>query len=122
MGDNIPDNTTDDKLIKLRQLLEDYSYPEKIYKGMLNDIDTLLTWAIQELIHIGISEDEVRTYLGDPFVEISPNDSVSDWLYPCLFTDGDNSSREMDGNWFYDLQFRGSILISINKRKWRLII
>jgi hypothetical protein len=114
------DNTfTNEKLAKLKQLLTDYSFPERIHEGTLQEIDKLLTWAIQTFISQGASRDEVSSYLGDPFVEIGEGAGLSDWLYPCESPDEQRPSTDVDGSWYYDLCFKDHSLVSITKRKWR---
>lgn len=112
------DNTANEKLAKLQQLLEDYSFPEKIHEGMLQEIDKLLSWAIQHFIPLGTSREGVRTHLGDPLVEME-SDAVIDWLYPCESPDEHGPAQDLDGTWYYDFCFKEHSLVSITKRKWR---
>jgi hypothetical protein len=111
-------NSTSEKLNRLKALLNDYSFPERIYEGMLREIDQLLTWAIQTMASPGTSADDVREVLGDPFVEIGGGSTFS-WLYPCEPPEGEIAFNDLQGSWYYDLRFKDDRLVSAAKENWR---
>ena len=111
-------NSTSEKLNRLKALLNDYSFPEKIYEGMLREIDQLLTWAIQAKVSPGNSANDVRDVLGDPFAEIGGGSTFS-WLYPCEPPEGDIAFNDLQGSWYYDLRFQDDELVSATKENWR---
>lgn len=118
---NTHDMTTQDlssseKIEHLKQLLYDYTFPEKIHSGMLAEIDRLLSWAIDQFISDGAPDKHIETYLGEPFIEISAVGGTSDWLYPCL-PDEINPS-DAPGDWYYDFHLRNHVLDYVTKKKW----
>lgn len=114
----------DDKTLdKLKKLVLDYSYPEKVYENMLHEINDLLQWAINKYIRRGLSPEEVKELLGESHIKIGEvNDNVFDWLYPCEPPMDKHEPLAMNENWYWDLKFVDQKLSVIEKKRWRLII
>ena len=105
-----------EKLLLLRTLLLDYSYPEKRYPEMLREIDSLLTWALSEVVQVGSSSTSIEEALGPPHLMLGEKSSgTSDWLYPVLPTANESTEASQ---WFVSLQFRDGKLHSIERRGW----
>ena|SRR5215217_5884622 len=106
----------DEKLRLLRTLLLDYSYPEKRYPEMLREIDSLLTWALNEVIQVGSSSTSVEEALGPPHIMFGEKSSeTSNWFYPVLPT---ASESPQASQWFASLEFDHGTLHSIDRRGW----
>jgi hypothetical protein len=106
----------DEKLQLLRTLLLDYSYPEKRSLLMLREIDSLLTWALSEVIQPGLSSTFIEETLGPPHLMFGEkSDDTSDWFYPVLPTPTESTRAS---EWFICLTFRDGILHSIDRRGW----
>lgn len=106
----------DEKLSRLRTLLLDYSYPEKRSLEMLREIDSLLTWALSEVIQLGSTSTAMESALGPPHLMFGERtDETSDWFYPVLPT-APESLRASE--WFICLTFRDGFLHSIDRRGW----
>lgn len=104
------------KLRRLRSLLVDYSYPEKRNSAMLREIDSLLSWALKEVIRIGSSSAAIEETLGKPHILIGDESSqTSRWLYPCIPTEPEVARNP---KWFYSLQFNDGVLQLIERLGW----
>ncbi len=106
-----------EKIDRLKLLLYEYTFPDKIRSGMLEEIDMLMSWAIPQFIFEGSLDKHIETYLGEPFIEITAVGGTSDWLYPCL-PDESNPS-DATGNWYYNLHLRNHMLDYVTKKRWR---
>lgn len=101
---------------QLPQLLVDYSYPEKRYPGILEDINRLLQSALEHHIHPGATPDTVQQVLGEPYGIVGDDRSTSwDWLYPCLASQKEAARSPV---WFIVLRFRQGVLQSIDRQSW----
>jgi hypothetical protein len=70
----------------------------------------LLTWANQTYIRPGLTFEQVRGILGEPYIILdtsSPQDF--EWLYPQL----DESDNGIAGDYFLHLYFDKNVLIKI---------
>ena len=106
----------DEKLSLLRTLLLDYSYPEKRSPEMLREIDSLLTWAVSEVVHLGSTSIAIESALGPPHLMFGEkSDETSDWFYPVLPTPTESTRA---AEWFVCLRFRDGIVYSIDRRGW----
>jgi hypothetical protein len=106
----------EEKLRRLRSLLVDYSYPEKRSSGMLREIDSLLSWALNKVIKIGFTATSVEETLGKPHILIGDESSpTSRWLYPSIPTEPEAARNPQ---WFYSLQFNDGVLQLIERLGW----
>ena len=104
------------RLRRLRQLLSDYTYPKRRSVGMLREIDSLLVWAMHDVVKVGASSAEIRKLIGEPHVAIGDQSAETwTWLYPCSPTQ-DEAVRAP--NWFFALRFREDRLQLIERRGW----
>lgn len=110
------------KLEKLKALLMDYTYPEKVCKNMLREIADLMSWAITAYITKGLSPLEVSEILGNPIISVGEiGDDSLNWLYPCLPPDDHLGEMALEEKWYWDLLFISGKLIRMEKKKWRMI-
>lgn len=106
----------DEKLQLLRTLLLDYSYPEKRSPEMLREIDSLLTWALSEVIQPGSSSTAIENALGPPHLMFGEkSDETSDWFYPVLPTPIESTQAS---EWFICFRFRDGVLHNMDRRGW----
>lgn len=106
----------DEKLSLLRTLLLDYSYPKKRSPEMLREIDSLLTWAVTEVIQPGSTFTAIESSLGPPHLMFGEkSDETSDWFYPILPTSTESTRAS---EWFMCLRFHDGVLSSIDRRGW----
>jgi len=83
---------------------------------MLREIDSLLTWALSEVIQLGLSSTAIESALGPPQLMFGEkSDETSDWFYPVLPTPLESTRAS---EWFICLTFRDGILHSIDRRGW----
>lgn len=116
------DARDDKKLYRLRKLVLDYSYPERVDEKMVVELHNLLEWAVSKYLRRGLSIEEVRELLGEPHVKIGETtDAISDWLYPCAKPMNEIESLAMGEKWYWDLKFIDQKLSVFEKRKWRLM-
>lgn len=103
----------------LKKEIDDYSYPEKRYPGIVNAIDERLTWACGNFIHAGLQVDEVREVLGEPHGVVGSDEGGAiSWFYPCLEKEGMAPLRETD--WYLCFNFREGVLLYFEKKRMLL--
>ncbi|HEY5749333.1 MAG TPA: hypothetical protein VIU12_24870 [Chryseolinea sp.] len=106
-------------LALLKKAIDDYSYPERRYPGIVNAIDERLTWACLNFIHTGIPVDEVRDVLGEPHAVVGSDEGgVISWFYPCLEKAGMEPQKETD--WYQCFNFREGVLLRVEKKRMHL--
>ncbi len=99
-----------DKIKKLQDLITMYTFPDKRYPNILKEITELLVWANQTYIKSGITSEQVREILGEPYIILHTNSPQDfEWLYPQL----DESDNGIAGEYFLHLYFDENILIKI---------
>lgn len=105
------------KLEKLKKLVVDYSYPEKRYQGIINEIDQLLAWACKNFVCIGHSSLIIQELIGAPYAIIGDGKSNEiEWLFPGL--EKENNLLEFSTQWFYVFTFINGKLQLTSKRKY----
>jgi hypothetical protein len=106
-------------LAMLKKEIDDYSYPEKRYPGIVNAIDERLAWACLNFIHAGLRVDEVREVLGEPHGVVGNDErGAVSWFYPCLEKTGMAPQRETD--WYLCFNFREGVLLHFEKKRMHL--
>jgi hypothetical protein len=114
---NNPEET--EMLAKLRKEIDDYSYPERRYAGMVNVIDERLAWACQNFIHAGMTVDAVREVLGEPHGVVGNDEGGAiAWFYPCLEKTGMMPQRETD--WYQCFTFHDGVLLHVEKKRMQV--
>jgi hypothetical protein len=110
----------ENKLEELKVLMYEYSFPEKRAGDILDRIDKLMQWVVNDLIKKGMLPDELEKLAGPPAVTIgSDEDGEVSWLYPCL-PDQDIVPVPDRFGWYWQLDFLNGELINFKKSKWFL--
>ena len=108
------------KLKQLKTLIDDYSYSEKRYAGIVNKMDKLLIWACEHFIAKGESLKKVKDILGETYVIIGyDEDKEIEWLYPCLERSG--MQPQVSTQWYLTFVFRKGKLQFFEKKKQLII-